>query len=51
MRFVEKVATLNTVTSLTLNSVVDIFLQVLQDFQKRLQEHIVLMSKSEQMLR
>ena len=51
----KKVATLNTVTSLTAKSVMDIFLQVLQNFQntavlkKNLQEHILSMSKSELM--
>ena len=45
--FVQKVATLNTVTSLTVNSVMDRFMQVLQNFQKHLQEHILSMSKSE----
>ena len=42
-RFVEKVGTLNTVTYLTLNSDMDIFLQVLQNFQNTLNklEHIL----------
>ena len=31
--FIQKVATLNTVTSFTVNSVMDVFLQVLQNFQ------------------
>ena len=45
-----------TVTSLTVNSIIDIFLQVLQNFlntavfKNYLQEHILSMSKSEHML-
>ena len=41
----QKVATLNTVTSLTVNSGMDIFLKVLQNFQKHLQGHILSMSR------
>ena len=38
-RFVQKVETLNTVPFLTVNFM-DIFLQVLQNFQNSLQQHI-----------
>ena len=48
--FIQKVATLNTVTSLTVNSVMDTFLLALQNFQNYLQEHILSISKSEHML-
>ena len=49
-RFVQKVVTLDTVTSLLVNSIMDIFLQVVQNFQNHVQEHILSMSKSEHML-
>ena len=49
-RLVQKVAILNTVASLTVNSVMDIFLKVLQNFQNHLQEHILSIIKSEHML-
>ena len=39
-RFVQKVAAVNTVPFLTVNSFMDIFLQVLQNFQNSLQQHI-----------
>ena len=47
---VQKVATLNAVASLAINSVMDTFLQVLQNFQNHLQEHILSMSKLEHVL-
>ena len=48
----KKIATLHTATSITLNSVTDIFLQILQNFQTRCSRcDILLMSKSEHMLK
>ena len=43
----KKIATLHTVTSLTVNSITDIFLQILQSFQNSCLKTFLPMSKSE----